>query len=475
MLCGVAGTKTPKSDAFSLFGYNIGLPSLDTTYKLLKIGEKGFSLANLMAYAKENKDLVLSNLSSGAICKLRSDLSPKIFMDPSGLSEFLGLSCKIVGEDKALNIIANLAAGYSTGYGQFGANNLGLLLSGPSGCGKSLATKIMTHCLVTDGYNLDGSMNEHCDSVYTITSADIDVTSSVPVHEQLLGDTSGGTGLKRQNNFKKYVEANPNGGVIVIEEIDKMMMTNRAVANALQELLRHIVEVGEVNVSGKKYQMKNYVIACTTNASGKSIRAEEGAYKLTEEERALGYTACAFDKSFLNRFHLIEFEPLSAASLSVVFNNLVENWNARFGNLHGVNAVITVETLAKIGKYLESTKNGGREAEKYFLNLSVPLYSLCEQVDTEFTSSGKSARDMSIVEIKFDDASNACTPVKIGAIPANIDMSSSSDKKSDIENDSTANSSEKNLKKNHKKNRNNKKTKKEKNNSSNESSVSSII
>ena len=115
---------------------------------------------------------------------------------------------------------------------------------------------------------------------------------------------------------------------------------------------------------------------------------------------------------------IVEFEPLSAPSLSTIFNNLIESWNASFGVAHGVNAIATVETLTKIGKYLESTNNGGREAEKYFLDhLSVPLSLLCDNSDYEFKSSGKVARDMTLVEIKFDDVTKACTLEKIGSVP----------------------------------------------------------
>ena len=399
-----------KSEAF-------GFPSLDSIYKVSKIATQVFTTLNLISYAKENKDLVMSNLSKGAVCKFRTDLSPKIFVDNENLSEFLSLSSRIVGEDKAINYMANLVSGYTTGYGSvMGTNNLGMILHGPSGCGKSLATKILTRCLVFDGYNLDGSFNENCDSIYTITSADIDLSSLVPVQQQLLGDKTGGSGLKRQNEFKKYLENNPDGGIIVVEEIDKILGSkNQLVGQSFQELLRTIVERGEVNVEGRTYKFNNYVVICNTNAL---IRNGRSVIDLNEREVSLGYTPCNFDRSFLNRFHLVEFEPLSAPSLSTIFNNLIESWNASFGVAHGVNAIATVETLTKIGKYLESTNNGGREAEKYFLDhLSVPLSLLCDNSDYEFKSSGKVARDMTLVEIKFDDVTKACTLEKIGSVP----------------------------------------------------------
>ena len=359
-----------------------------------------------MSILSRNWKVGMNNLAGGDICYFRHDLSPLIFSNPVGLSFFDIVSARVVGVDRQLEILKKKGTKYinkkikiENNKPVWGPNNIGILMHGPSGCGKSLLATVFAHTLVADGFNKDGSINKNCKSVYRLSSASIDLNSPEPVWSQLLSEKKmvQKNASVANNPFKAYIQANPNGGVIIFDEFDKIYNS------ALGEGFRNIIERGKIDLDGIIYNISNYVFIFTTNASPSSIKKAPNPDLLTPEEEAYGYIECKFDKSFLNRLVLLEFQPLTASSLYSIFYNYIESWNNTY-NKFGIKLDVPIETAAQIGIYLEETCQGGWGAGNLFDTL-VSYLSIIEllfdDTDTDTDSNtNKNINNYKNLEIK---------------------------------------------------------------------------
>ncbi|MBO6127235.1 MAG: AAA family ATPase [Clostridia bacterium] len=346
------------------------------------------------------------NLEGGSICYFRRGLSPLTFISPARDSFFDIVSSRVIGTEKQIEILKELGTVYvskkiamETGKYVHGANNIGILMSGPSGCGKTLLATVFAHTLVADGFNNDGTINKNCKSVYRLSSAAIDSSSKEPIWSQLLSEKRmAQKGAAIANNpFKAYIQANPDGGVIIFDEFDKIYNSS------LAEGFRNIIEHGKIDLDGITYEMSNYVFLFTTNASPSSIYNAPNPELLAPEEESYGYIRCKFDKSFLNRLVLLEFQPLSASALYSIFYDSIESWNNIYED-SGIKLEVPVEVAAQIGIYLKETHKGGREAGNLFDTL-IPYLSL---IELSMGSIPEDERKDIVLKVGFNNEKGKC-------------------------------------------------------------------
>ncbi len=353
-----------------------------------------------------NLKVGMQNLEGGQICYFRNDLSPVTFTDPFGSSLFDVVSSRVIGVEEQIEILKGLGNVYVTkknamenGKYVWGSNNIGILMSGPSGCGKTLLATIFAHTLVVDGFNEDGTINKNCKSVYRLSSAAVDLTSKEPVWSQLLSEKKvvQKNATIANNPFKAYIQANPNGGVIIFDEFEKIYNSS------LGEGFRNIIEHGKIDLDGTTYEMSNYIFIFTTNASPSSILDAPTPNPLTHEEETYGYIKCNFDKSFLNRLILLPFQPLTASALYSIFDDFVESWNNSYQE-KGIKLEVPSEIRGQIGTYLEETHKGGREAGNLFDTL-IPYLSI---IELSIDKTPEDKRKNLVLKVGFDREKEKC-------------------------------------------------------------------
>lgn len=368
------------------------------------------SVANLtqalgaVSYMRKSSKAVMQNLKGGVPCLFWQDLNPTYFksINPLEKSYFEEKCSDVVGLDAQIKKLQTVATTYINKLflGSSDSNNVGIMISGPSGCGKSYLTSIFASCFVEDGLDSQGNFNKDCKSILKLSSASVDPESSVPVLQQLFGDTksTGKSDVVAINPNRSYIEKNPNGGIIIFEEGEKAYNRNFA------EAFRNMLDQGEIVINGIKYPMRNYIIIFTTNASNNSLKCIDKP--LTQTEKDLGYVKCNFDKSFLNRFEHIVVPPLDKVSLYRIFDNLKDTWNDK-NEKFGVSVHVSNDVAYKVASFLESTKQGGRRAKKLFDSLLTPLWMATSQKLAFEKSQGIDSLKM-VFEIGFDKEKGQC-------------------------------------------------------------------
>jgi hypothetical protein len=391
--------------------------SLQDWVNIFKIAKSIGNLFSDIAIIRRNLQVGMQNFEGGAICHFRRDLSPITFTNPFGNSFFGVVSSRVIGVEKQIETLKNLGNIYvskknamESGKYVWGSNNIGVLMSGPSGCGKTLLATIFAHTLVADGFNEDGTINKNCKSVYRLSSAAVDLTSKEPIWSQLLSEkrVAQKSAAIADNPFKAYIQANPNGGVIIFDEFEKIYNSS------LAEGFRNIIEHGKIDLDGTIYEMSNYVFIFTTNASPSSISKAPSPDPLTPEEETYGYIKCNFDKSFLNRLVCLSFNPLTPAALYSIFDDFVESWNNSYKE-KGIKLEVPEEIKGQIGIHLEKTHKGGREAGNLFDTL-IPYLSI---VELSIDQTPEDKRKNVVLKIGFNSEEEKCFISEASAVISN--------------------------------------------------------
>lgn len=407
----LGGSSSKKADAYSLMQICQAAKGVND---LVNAVGTVVGITSYIAMSQRNAKVGMKNLVGGPVCQFRSDLSPELFQSIGKENSFFEIiASRVLESKKQTSTLGALASAFIVKKGRSDINNHGILMAGPSGCGKSMLARIFTNSFVSDGFNDDGTINQNCKSVFKLSSASIDTSSKESVWKQLLADKSSADSRATvaTNPFRAYIEKNPNGGIIIFDEFEKVYNSS------LAEGFRNILDNGEIQIEGIKYPMRNYIFIFTSNASPASINPKcDSVPELSTEEKELGYTRCNFDRSFLNRLTVIPFEPLKVESLGTIFYELIERWN--YENINsGINLRIDIgdkgnnkekSTISKIASYLYSTKKGGREAEKLFDQLLMPLYFITKKAEMARQDNRYRIPEQVNVSVKFDEETSKC-------------------------------------------------------------------
>ena len=398
-------------------GAKISAINLVDLVNIFKIAKSVGNIFSDISIIKRNLQVGMQNFVGGATCYFRRDLSPITFNPLVNDSFFDVVSSRVIGVEEQIKVLKLLGNVYvskksamESGKYVWGSNNIGILMSGPSGCGKTLLATIFAHTLVADGFNEDGTINKKCKSVYRLSSAAVDLTSKDSVWSQLLSEKrvvqKGAT--VADNPFKAYIQANPNGGVIIFDEFEKIYNSS------LGEGFRNILEHGKIDLDGTIYEMSNYIFIFTTNASPSSISKAPSPDPLTPEEETYGYIKCNFDKSFLNRLVCLSFAPLTPAALYSIFDDSVESWNDSYKE-KGIKLEVPEEIRGQIGTYLEQTHKGGREAGNLFDTL-IPYLSI---IELSIDQTPEDKRKNVVLKIGFNNEEGRCFISEASAVIPN--------------------------------------------------------
>ena len=260
-------------------------------------------------------------------------------------------------------------------------NNFAVLFNGPSGTGKSYMCDLFSRLFIADGFDEYGPKIDIPTSILRVSSMDVDRNQKTSAWRQLLSDYSGDKGLGVNSSFRKYLEENPNGGIIVLEEIDKWWSSD------VQEGLRSVIDDGRVSINGEYINVRNYLILMTSNMCAESLRGDLDP-KATKEELELGLTAPVMSRSFVNRLCKLDFGIMSEDELVDIFIRDLDMWNARNADK---NILIELSDDARdyIGQLLFKSKQGARAPKALFKTILPKIYyatKYAENHPDEFSS-----------------------------------------------------------------------------------------
>ena len=123
----------------------------------------------------------------------------------------------------------------------------------------------------------------------------------------------------------EYVQAHPNGGVIILDEFEKC---NAQVKTAFMNMFGE----GTLNVRGKMYDVSNFTFVATSNAGqdGKKMsKVRVAGFTSSLEEKKIAEPPLterlqkAFPAELLGRMKLVEFEDLSLQDYTTIAEKYV--------------------------------------------------------------------------------------------------------------------------------------------------------
>lgn len=186
-----------------------------------------------------------------------------------------------------------------------------LLFLGPTGVGKTEMAKAI------------------CKSIYGEETKpcliDISQMHDASHINNIVGSPMGYVGSDKPPVLLEYVQAHPNGGVIILDEFEKC---NSQVKTAFMNMFGE----GTLNVRGKMYDVSNFTFVATSNAGqdGKKMsKVRVAGFTSSLEEKKIAELPLterlqkAFPAELLGRMKLVEFEDLSLQDYSTIAEKYV--------------------------------------------------------------------------------------------------------------------------------------------------------
>ena len=158
-----------------------------------------------------------------------------------------------------------------------------------------------------------------------IRPADIDFSNKkVSFWNQLLESKklAAGNEIPIKSELVAYIEANPNGGIIDIDEADKFM------DKSVQEGIRAMIDEGVLRADGVAYPLDNYIIVIKGNMSPGSVFGQDDM--LTQNDIQAGLTSIDISQSLTKRMELIPFEPYNAQELFSIFMSRLSEGESKY-------------------------------------------------------------------------------------------------------------------------------------------------
>lgn len=272
-------------------------------------------------------------------------------------------------------------------------NNTAIMAYGPSGTGKTKLIDLWERLFIANGFGSSlSNMPNNPEGPCRLRPADIDFSNKkVSFWNQLLENkkTSMGNDIPVKSELVAYVEANPNGGIIDIDEADKFM------DKSVQEGLRVMIDEGTLRADGISYPLNNYIIVIKGNMNSDSVFGQEGT--LTKQDIQTGLTSITISQSWRNRLVLVPFEPYSARELFDMFMSRLVAWENKYKNT-GLRINIPKDTKTKLWKFLTDNPMQARAADKLYKRLTKDLYYIEKKL-----SNNKDHSERFVYDLLFDE------------------------------------------------------------------------
>jgi hypothetical protein len=304
------------------------------------------------------------------------DLCPELFEHDAAkkygfTTTFDDAMSLMIGRSKQKEILRNLSFKHLVRKSMNMEKNITVVLAyGPSGTGKSQLIDLWERLFIANGFgNSFSNMPHNPPGPCRIRPADLDLSyTKVSFWNQLLQNKkmSGGSDIVN-SELVSYVQKNPDGGIIDIDEADKFM------DKSVQEGLRAIIDEGVLRVDGIAYPLNNYIIVIKGNMSPSSVMGKDEF--LTENDIQTGLTSIDISQSLTKRMELVPFEAYSAKELFSIFMSKLAKWEEKYKNM-GLKINVSDETRIKLGKFLSNNQMQARVADKLFNNLTPQLYNV---------------------------------------------------------------------------------------------------
>lgn len=254
-----------------------------------------------------------------------------------------------------------------------------IVLNGPAGVGKTLTANALAKALCKGKpYSMNGP-NE------------LDGTRDIK--KDLLGDGSdislwGGFDFNSpKRGIATYLQNNPEG-VVVINEYDKIKRKRATDPHPLDELIRGMLDEGNIVSGGKVIDCSKVTFIFTTNETDASLEGRvkvEGGQLVDpdlENDITGSRTVVLHDKSFLTRFKTVSFDSLDEDAYYEIakkeLSPLVDFMASDMGG--GMHLDISDETYRNIAKYTASMQEGARPIKEINRNLGSKICMLIGEI-----------------------------------------------------------------------------------------------
>jgi ATP-dependent Clp protease ATP-binding subunit ClpC len=285
---------------------------------LLKIQEKEkkeqIQKIKNLSKTKNKKQTVTKNEITQIVAKITNIPHSELLLQEK--KKFLNLEKNlanhIIGQDKALNILAQSIRRNKAGIAEQNKPLGAFILIGPSGTGKTYTARILNQILF-----------ENQNSLIKIDMSEFSEKFNI---SKLIGAPAGYVGYKESGKLTDAVKRNPNS-IVLFDEIEK---AHPDVFN----LLLQILDDGYLaDATGKKINFKNTLIIMTSNLGSKNLSQIMGFDKndsqqndLTLEKEIKNF----FPPEFVNRLDkIIIFNQLDKKSLNKIIKIELKNLQTR--------------------------------------------------------------------------------------------------------------------------------------------------
>lgn len=270
------------------------------------------------------------------------------------------LRSEIFGQDESIRVLSAAVKSRILRGGKDGVV-AGFLL-GSTGTGKSELAKSLTKHLFgrPDAYalfDMGQVMNEH----------DMNNIFSPP---------KGIVGADEPGQLEKFLIAQPDGGVLLFDEMSNAGGGNKALKEAIAKQFYTILEEGTfTSPSGKVYDLSNYVLIMTGNDGEKIFRGLssdsllEETYKDATKDpgkvRQLLLEA-GFSEAFIGRLAFASLmHPTLSPTKALIARKMINQWKAQVEKEHPLNIEYDEEFTRQIGLLMFSAQSGARSIKHF--------------------------------------------------------------------------------------------------------------
>ena len=389
----LSGASTPKSEGFSVMEFISGFNGLS----------KGLQNMMSVRWYLQNLKKAEEHNSKDRAFPWNPELCPELFEENA--AEKYGFSTTfddamslMVGRNKQKEQLRNLSIKHLVNRVMGTRKNVTAVMAyGRSGTGKTDLIDKWERLFIANGFGSSPSTMPHNPAgPCRIRPADIDFSNKkVSFWNQLLESKklASGNDIPIKSELVAYIEANPNGGIIDIDEADKFM------DKSVQEGIRAMIDEGVLRADGVAYPLDNYIIVIKGNMSPGSVFGEDDM--LTQNDIQSGLTSIDISQSLTKRMELIPFEPYNAQELFSIFVSRLSEWESKYKD-SGLRINILPSTREKVEKYLSNNQMQGRGADKLYKDLTPYLYDIGKKI-----SNNKDNNKFFVYNLLFNEKSQS--------------------------------------------------------------------
>lgn len=341
------------------------------------------------------KDYNVSFQESGVLPVEKKEISTKTQIDSEFLDNFFkkdfdAYFSKVIGQKDAIQAIRGCIE--DVYLNRVPRKPLAsLMFLGPTGVGKSMTAEIIGEYLFDDRKRICKIQMQQ---------------NAEKTNWQLIGTPHGYVGSGNKPELIQFIEDNPTGGVIVLEEFEKA-------SDVARRVFMQMLDEGEfTDVNGVKYDITNFVIIATSNAvidkNVRKIGFSNGPEDINKDQVQLrdAIVNAGIEREQQGRFAVpVYFKVLSKEDVKLVadqmLNNYLKNKSENCKNILGYKVNFIVEDKNQFCEYVANNATSPESGARMILDfikqtLDFPVNALVKQ--------GKEAKNVliSVVDGKID-------------------------------------------------------------------------